>query len=165
MKMSRLFSRNNIIITAALAGVFAIAPGGAVGEKREPIVVTSLSMQAERLGNVVTFLGDVVLKKEEITLYSDTVVVFYDEGAKTIREIEARGNVVVRRDDRVAFANHASYYTKEEKIVLTGGARIIENENELGGDRITLFVREDRSIVEGGRVLFYQEKRQEKKGE
>lgn len=146
-----------------MAVVFVLSPAGAEGEKKEPIVVTSSSMQAERLGNVVTFLGDVVLKKEDITLYSDTVVVFYDEQTKTIREIEARGNVVVSRDDRVAFANHASYYSKEEKFVLTGDARIIENENELGGDRITLFVRQDRSIVEGGKVMFYQENRQEKK--
>lgn len=161
--MSRRFFRNNIILIAALAVVFVLSPAGAEGEKKEPIVVTSSSMQAERLGNVVTFLGDVVLKKEDITLYSDTVVVFYDEQTKTIREIEARGNVVVSRDDRVAFANHASYYSKEEKFVLTGDARIIENENELGGDRITLFVRQDRSIVEGGKVMFYQENRQEKK--
>ena len=34
----------------------------------------------------------------------------------------------------------------------------IENENQLGGERITLFMRSDRSIVERGNVLFYQEK-------
>ena len=65
--------------------------------------------------------------------------------------------MVVRKEGRVALSNRAFYYSKEEKIVLTGDARIIENENQLGGERITLFMREDRSIVEGGQVLFYQD--------
>jgi lipopolysaccharide export system protein LptA len=92
-----------------------------------------------------------------MTLSSDKMVVFYNAGSKDIREIEANGNVVVRKDGRVAFSNNASYFSSEEKIVLTGDARIIENENQLGGKKITLFIREDRSIVEGGTVLLYQE--------
>ena len=87
-----------------------------------------------------------------MTLYSDPMIVFYDASSKGIREIEAIGNVVVRKEGRVALSNRASYYSKEEKIVLTGDARIIENENQLGGERITLFMRDDRSIVEGGKV-------------
>jgi lipopolysaccharide export system protein LptA len=59
----------------------------------------------------------------------------------------------------VALSNTASYFSREEKIVLTGDARIIENENQIGGEKITLFMRDDRSIVEGGKVLLYQEKK------
>ena len=55
-------------------------------------------------------------------------------------------------------AFNASYYSSEEKIVLTGDARIIENENQLGGDKITLFMRDDRSVVESGKVLLYQDR-------
>ncbi len=126
--------------------------------KREPIVITSNHMEADKLGDRVTFTGDVTLKKEAMTLYADTMVVFYNAPTKDIREIEAQGNVVVRKEGRVALSNKASYYSREEKIVLTGDARIIENENQLGGERITLFMRDDRSIVEGGKVLFYQDK-------
>ncbi len=64
----------------------------------------------------------------------------------------------MRKDGRIALAKEAFYYTGEEKIVLTGDARIIENDNELGGKKITLFLKDDHSIVEGGTVLFYQDK-------
>jgi lipopolysaccharide export system protein LptA len=130
---------------------------------REPIVVTSTRMEADELGNTVTFEGDVILKKEAMTLTSDHLVVFYDPTSKGVREIEALGNVVVRKEGRTASANKAIYYSKEEKIVLTGDPRINENDNQLGGERITLFVRNDRSIVEGGKVLFYQDKQAESK--
>ncbi|OGW35447.1 MAG: hypothetical protein A2010_02455 [Nitrospirae bacterium GWD2_57_9] len=125
--------------------------------KREPIVITASRMEADKLGDKVTFKGDVTLKKEAMTLYSDSMTVFYDARSKGVNEIEALGNVVVRKEGRVALSNKAFYYSREEKIVLTGDARIIENENQLGGERITLFMRDDRSIVEGGKVLFYQD--------
>ena len=125
---------------------------------REPMVVTSDRMEADQLGSTVTFISDVTLKKETMTLTSDQLVVYYDPPSKGVREIEAVGNVVVRKEGRVALANKAVYYSREEKIVLTGEPRIIENENQLGGERITLFMRDDRSIVESGKVLFYQDK-------
>jgi len=126
-------------------------------------VITSRRMQADKLGDKVTFTGDVILKKEGMTLNSDSMVVFYDVKTKGIKDIEASGNVVVRKEGRVAYSNKAFYDSREEKIVLTGDARIIENENQLGGEKITLFMRDDRSIVEGGKVLFYQDKQVEVK--
>ena len=123
-------------------------------------MITSKRMEADKLGDKVTFAGDVILKKEDMTVSSDSMVVFYDVFTKGIKDIEAVGNVVVRKESRVALANKAVYSSREEKIVLTGDARIIENENQLGGDRITLFMRDDRSIVESGKVLFYQDKQE-----
>jgi len=162
--MSRRFFRNSPLLIAALC-LLGPASASVALEKgdREPMVVTSARMEADELGNTVTFVGDVVLKKEAMTLTSDHLVVFYDPASKGVREIEALGNVVVRKEGRVARANKAIYYSKDEKIVLTGDARINENENQLGGERITLFMRDDRSIVEGGKVLFYQDKEVESK--
>jgi lipopolysaccharide export system protein LptA len=150
--------RNSLLILASLFLAAAAWTENQEKGKREPIVITSSRMEADKLGDKVTFTGDVVLKKEGMTLYSDSMIVFYDVPTKGVKEIEALGNVVVRKEGRVALSNKASYYSREEKIVLTGDARIIENENQLGGERITLFMRDDRSIVEGGNVLFYQDK-------
>jgi lipopolysaccharide export system protein LptA len=156
--------RSSLLVAAAMM-LTAAAPDEArkLELKREPIVVTSARMKADKLGERVTFSGEVTLKKEAMTLNSDSVTVFYDAGTRAIREIEALGNVIVRKEGRIALANRALYYSREEKIVLTGDARIIENDNQLGGERITLFIRDDRSIVEGGNVLFYQDKQPGKK--
>lgn len=162
--MSKRSFRNSPLVLLALALVAAApAPFGTEKGAREPIVVTAKRMEADKLGDIVTFTGDVVLKKEAMTLNSDTLVVYYDAPAKGVREIEARGNVVVLQEGRVALAEKAVYFSSEEKIVLTGEARVIENDNQVGGDRITLFIRDDRSIIEGGRVLFYQDKAEEGK--
>jgi lipopolysaccharide export system protein LptA len=162
--MLKRYFRNSLLILASLFLTAATQAGNQEKGKREPIVITSSHMEADKLGDKVTFTGDVILKKEAMTLYSDSMIVFYDVPTKGIKEIEAFGNVVVRKEGRVALANRASYYSREEKIVLTGDARIIENENQLGGERITLFMRDDRSIVEGGKVLFYQDKEKQPEG-
>ena len=160
--MSKRYFRNSLLIAASFVQLAAMSDAAETESTvREPVVITSKRMQADKLGDKVTFTGNVTLKKEGMTLTSDTMIVFYDVGSKDIREIEARGNVAVRKENRMAFSDHASYYSRDEKIVLTGDARIVENENELAGEKITLFMRGDRSIVEGGKVLIFKD-RQEK---
>lgn len=156
--MLKRYCRNSVVVLIAVSFLAATPhPVRQQKGKREPIVITAGRMEADKLGDKVTFRGDVTLKKEAMTLNSDSMIVFYDARSKGISEIEAVGNVVVRKEGRIALSNRASYYSREEKIVLTGDARIIENENQLGGERITLFMRDDRSVVEGGKVLFYQD--------
>jgi lipopolysaccharide export system protein LptA len=144
--------------------LMAAAPHHARSRKavQEPMVITSNRMEGEQLGEKVTFTGSVLLKKEGMTLQSDSMIVYYDPGSKDIKQIDASGNVIVRKDGRTAVANKAFYYSRDEKIVLTGDARIIEKDNELGGTKITLFMRNDHSIVEGGTVKFYQDKADKK---
>jgi len=157
--MLKPFYRNSLLLAVSFL-LSAAVPDAANHDKnaREPMVITSNKMEADKLGDKVIFTGKVVLKKDSMTLSSDLMIVLYDEGTKNIREIEAHGNVVVHKDGRIALSNNATYFSREEKIVLTGEARIVENENQLGGEKITLFMNDDRSIVEGGKVLMYQDK-------
>lgn len=122
-------------------------------------MITSNRMEAEKLGDRMTFTGAATLKREGMTLSSDVMIVHYDSRSKNIREIEAHGNVVVRKEGRVALANDALYTRAEETIILTGDASILENDNKIGGEKITLFMADGRSTVEGGgRVMFYKDK-------
>jgi lipopolysaccharide export system protein LptA len=141
----------------------APAPFSPEKGKREPMVVTSKRMEAQKLGDTVTFIDEVVLKKEAMTMNADRLIVHYDPSVKSVREIEALGKVIVTQEGRVAMGEKAVYYSSEEKLILTGDARIVENENQLGGERIILFIRENRSVVEGGKVLFYQDKTVDRK--
>jgi len=158
--MSKQFFRNSLALVASLLLMAATSVDARPGKNsREPLVITSNRMDAEKLGDKVTFTGKVTLKKEGMTLTSDVMIVYYDVGSKDIRKVEAHGNVVVRKEGRVALSNNALYSSREETIVLTGNASIIENENKLGGEKITLFMADDRSIVEGGgKVMFYKDK-------
>ncbi len=157
--MSKQFFSSSLLIAAIFLLTAATHGGSPPADKsaQEPIVVTADHMDADELGKKVTFTGKVSLKKENMTMTADLMTVFYDAVTKEVKLIDAHGNVVVRKEGRTAFADLATYYRQEEKIIMTGSARIIENENQLGGDKITLFLRDDRSVVEGGKVLIYQQ--------
>ena len=149
-----------MLLVAALHLIAATSDGGQLARKtQEPLVITSDRMEAENLGDMVTFTGNVILKKEGMTLSSDVMIVHYNAGSKEIRKVEAHGNVVVRKEGRVAHANNAFYSSQQGTIILTGNANIVENENKIGGEKITLFMADDRSIIEGkGKVMFYKDK-------
>src|SRR5574337_441601 len=123
--MSKRCFRNSLFIVASF---FLVAAGAesprSDKDARGPIVITSSHMEADKLGDKVTFTGNVTLKKENLTLTADTMIVYYNEKSKDIREIESHGNVVIRQEGRIAHSNDAWYYSSDEKVILTGDANV-----------------------------------------
>jgi hypothetical protein len=68
--------------------------------------------------------------------------------------------VVVRKTAEWRFQKGFYYSRKKDRA---RAMPVLSRTNQLGGERITLFMRDDRSIVEGGKVLFYQDKTEEKR--
>ena len=50
-------------------------------------------------------------------------------------------------------ADRAVFYNQEQRIVLSGGATMLQGENSLAGDNVTIYLRENRSVVTGGTVI------------
>lgn len=68
----------------------------------------------------------------------------------TISKIEATGRVKIEKQDGRATCQRAVYYEDEKKIVLTGEPVAWQKGTRVTGQRITMFLEEDRSLVEGG---------------
>ena len=69
-----------------------------------------------------------------------------------IDKIVATGDVrITRPDGGLATADTASYYHDDEKLVLTGNPRVKQGNDFVEGAKISLFIRENRSIVEGSK--------------
>jgi lipopolysaccharide export system protein LptA len=120
---------------------------------RAPIDITSDTVEADQ--KQVTFKGNVVAKQEDVTLYANTLVIIYDQGAKKLKEIVATGNVKVVQQDRRATGQKVTFDQDKNKVVLDGDAVVREGTNVIRGERITFYVEEERSVVEprkGGRV-------------
>jgi lipopolysaccharide export system protein LptA len=68
---------------------------------------------------------------------------------RTISMIEATGRVQIEKEDGRATCQKAIYYEDEKKIVLTGQPVAWQKGTRVSGKRITMFLDEDRSLVEG----------------
>jgi len=118
---------------------------------RSPIDITSDTMEADQKQNTVTFKGNVVAKQEDTTLYSNTLTITYDPDTKKLKQIVAVGNVKVVQLERRATGQKATFDQDKNNVVLTGDAVVREGANVIRGERITFYVEEERSIVEGGK--------------
>lgn len=124
-----------------------------------PIVITSDTLELDNSRNMVTFSGKVEAKRADFTITCQKMIVRYNDqkpgkaGGKVemkINEIIATGQVkITRPDGGVAMAEKAIYYEKDQKVILTGNPVVKQGKDFVEGSRITLFLREKRSLVEG----------------
>jgi lipopolysaccharide export system protein LptA len=132
----------------------------------EPIEITSRQLEADGAVRKVRFIGDVVAKQGDVKLYAPEMVLFYDQQRQGIERMEALSGLRVVQGARTAQANKGVFFAKEEKIVLTGSARVTKGESYLEGDEITYFLNGEKSICksrEGGQVkaVFFPKKEKE----
>ncbi|MEW6374580.1 MAG: lipopolysaccharide transport periplasmic protein LptA [Thermodesulfobacteriota bacterium] len=118
---------------------------------RAPIDITSDTVEADQKQNRVTFKGNVIAKQEETTLYANTLVIIYDPSTKKLKEIIAIGNVKVVQLERRATSQKATFDQDKNKVVLDGDAVVREGANVIRGEKVTFYIDEERSVVEGGK--------------
>jgi lipopolysaccharide export system protein LptA len=118
---------------------------------RSPIDLASDTVEASQKQNSVTFKGNVVAKQEDITLYANMLVIYYDPDAKAVKQVVASGNVKIVQLERRATGQKVTFKQEENQVQLEGNAVLREGENVIRGDRVTCYVDEDRCVVEGGK--------------
>ena len=147
-------------IFAALSLVAALAGGAGAQERtgdsaRElgsrPIDVSADRLSADSVRNTVTFEGNVVARQADVTLYADRIQADYSREAGAIDRIEAVGNVRFIQEGREARSPRATFYNLDQQVVLSGGATLRQGENTVKGETVTIFLRENRSVVTGGK--------------
>ena len=155
-----------LAVLLLLGGEAGSALSAGPGEKAQkkspgPMVIKSKALEADDNKKRVTFAGDVEAKRDDFTVLCQELVVFYEKSSEQkepenvsarIDRIVATGAVkIIRAEGGVATGEKAVYYQKSEKLVLTGKPVVKQGEDFVEGDVITLFLKENRSIVESAK--------------
>ena len=121
----------------------------------QAIRITSDRMEAYDTKGTVVFIGNVVAKKGNLTIYADSLEVFYDQKRtadnkkkRNLKKIVVKGHLKIVQGRRRATAKKAVYFKPQEKIVLLKNAQVWDGQNSIKGDKIVLYVNENRSVVE-----------------
>lgn len=69
---------------------------------------------------------------------------------RSVNRIEAMGHVKIEKENGKATCQKAVYFSDNEKIILTGDPVAWEKGTRVSGQQITMYLAEDRSVVEGG---------------
>jgi lipopolysaccharide export system protein LptA len=118
-----------------------------------PITITSETLTADNVAHTALFERNVVAKTPNMTIYADSMLVFYTEQGGNVTRIEATGNVRLYKEARVITAQKATYFADQDKVVFTGEPRAVDGENVVTGSTMTYFISEDRSYVEHSKVF------------
>ncbi|HPD60332.1 MAG TPA: lipopolysaccharide transport periplasmic protein LptA [Thermodesulfobacteriota bacterium] len=113
----------------------------------QPVNITSDRMVADNRNRTVNFLGNVVAKREDMIIFSDQLSAIYTDQNK-IEKIVARGNVKINQTDRTATCQEATFFQLRQQVVMTGKPKVWQGKNTITGDKIIIFVKEDRVEVE-----------------
>lgn len=167
-------ARCGLLAAVWCAPAWAADAAPAPAPESKPMAITSRSMTVKNLDQRVVFDQDVTITKGDMDLSADRVEIVLSRPAdpraggqafagaavmseENIERIEADGRVKVVQGNKTATADHAVYHRAQETIVLTGRPESWEEGVRIQGSKITILLKEQRSIVEESRVVIYPE--------
>ncbi|MGH7433092.1 MAG: lipopolysaccharide transport periplasmic protein LptA [Candidatus Methylomirabilales bacterium] len=125
-------------------------------EAGRPTTVTADRLEVSRKERRAVYTGNVVATTTDLTVTADRMEFEFDEKMEAVERMVAIGNVQISRSDGTrAMSERATYDVLQERVVLEGKAVAWRRGNMVSGMRITLFIKEDRELVQGddkGRV-------------
>lgn len=142
------------------------------GSESSPIQIKSDSLVARNDANYAEFIGNVSTAQGTTLITSEKLKIFFsgdpekkgkiDNTQESIKKVVASGNVVIRMENRTAYTAQAEYTPSSKVIVLSGpNSKVISGNNYVIGEKITVYVNEDRVLVERSKekqveAVFYQ---------
>jgi lipopolysaccharide export system protein LptA len=169
-----------ILTTASQGRAEETSPPRGAADQAVSTTITAKKMTVKNQDSQAVFEGAVVLTRGSLIVYSDRMVVLFKpqetaEGEdrhsrdatkgtatskgsdvmptvsnRALNRIEATGRVKIEKESGTATCEKAVFYQSEEKLVLTGNPVAWDKGTRVSGKQITMFLAEDRSVVEGG---------------
>jgi lipopolysaccharide export system protein LptA len=111
------------------------------------ISINSDTMEYDNRANKGVFKGNVVARQADIVMFANSMHVYYSDGGGLSR-VDAQGNVRVVQGDRIATGSRIIFNNATQTIVATGSPRVWQGDNVVHGTKITVYLKEERTVVE-----------------
>jgi lipopolysaccharide export system protein LptA len=120
-------------------------------DRSQPVTVDSDQMERFGKEGLVIFTGNVIARQNSSVQYADRMEVYMDEKGDRILRTVSTGNIrIITKDCRTGTARRAEYHDLEQRVILTGSARVWQDDNVVSGETITIYLSQDRSVVQAG---------------
>ena len=152
-----------LLLAGILAGpAWSAGPAPALWSGgREPLRVDADSLEIRGAEHLVLFRGHVRAVQGEMELEADELEVRVDPRTRDVQQAVARGSVRIRKGEVLATGALARYDAARGIVVLEGEPKVWRGKDVVAGRRITLYLAEDRTVVEGARAVLYPGKGEE----
>lgn len=109
-------------------------------------------MEVDYRSRVLKYRGGVVATQGDMKLESTTLTVTLDPQVENrVKEVVADGQVRLSKGSRWATGGRAVFDQDHNTAVLSNDAELHDGASLIKGDRIVVYLNEERSVVEGGK--------------
>ncbi|WP_457639421.1 lipopolysaccharide transport periplasmic protein LptA [Persephonella sp.] len=154
-----------LILALFLVSGFTTVYGKEGKTAEKPVVIEADTLEYDKNRQVIVYKGNVVVKKEDFTLWSDLLKIFLNKEGD-IEKILAIGNVRFVKGDRKGKSEEAEYFKDKNYIILKGNAQLQQNNNIIEGDEIVYYIDSEKAEVVGKnkrvRTIFFPEEKGKK---
>jgi lipopolysaccharide export system protein LptA len=134
-----------------VGGLDGLLGGFSLGGEGGPVRIDADTMEFDYKDMVLTYRGGVTVTQADMTLRSDLLRLVLDrERPEEPKEVVAEGKVQIDKGSRQATGGRAVFDAGARTVTLSDKARLRDGPNEVAGERVIVFLDEERSVVEGG---------------
>jgi len=120
-----------------------------VGEIEEKLEISAEEMSFQPKDDLISYKEKSSLSSKNISLKAQSISVYLEEGKGKIKEISAKGNVIITQGLQEAQGEEAQYDVDKEIIVLLGNPVLVDkNKGRIEGDKLTFYMGDGRIVVE-----------------
>ncbi|MBD3308483.1 lipopolysaccharide transport periplasmic protein LptA, partial [candidate division KSB3 bacterium] len=116
-------------------------------DSSQPIVITGDSLEIDSAQKIATYTGNVKVVQGDMSMFSDTLVIYLDETGKQLRKAVATGNVRMVNETITATGEEGIFYNDEQKLEIIKKAKIWQENNTITAHRIVAYLQDE--IIEG----------------
>lgn len=138
-------------------------------EAKVPTTITSDSMAYDPDHNQVSFAGDVHVVRQDFQIWSEKLTIYFsgEKGAgssasttkdnqpgqdlSNVEKIVALDNVRLESQGKKGYCGKAIYFQNEELLQMEKEPRLEDGKNQISGEIIKLYIRDNRSEIVGGK--------------
>lgn len=144
-------ARRGANAASPVGGLDGLLGGFSLGGEGGPVRIDADTMEFDYKEMVLTYRGGVTVTQADMTLRSDLLRLVLDrERPEEPKEVVAEGKVQIDKGTRQATGGRAVFDAGARTVTLSDKARLRDGPNEVAGERVIVFLDEERSVVEGG---------------
>ena len=111
------------------------------------IKITSEKLEVIRTENTSIFSGEVYAWEDSLEIWSDELIVTSSKDENDVKEINAHGNVKIKREELSIKGDKARYTPTENKLFVFGEVEVLQNQSVILCDKIIVDLENSSSIM------------------
>jgi lipopolysaccharide export system protein LptA len=117
----------------------------------DPVKITADTFVVDDATRLATFTGNVVVIRNDMTVWAPKVVVDYGEdGPSNIKSFVASGGVRIKTKEQDATGDRAIYDPAAETLRITGNVMVVNASSTVGSSDLLINLNDNTTVFTGG---------------